>query len=139
MDAKQLMRTIASAFAHSDLQPLLNVLHQDIVWKSASNNPIFSFHGEHKGLTGVREVLANVAKDYTFHALTVKEIVSSGDVVWGLFDAVLSYDPKGKGVVPQLVELEMAIRWRLKDGKIIEHSTFFDTAHLLIQQGRLRP
>jgi hypothetical protein len=30
----------------------------------------------------------------------------------------------------------MAIRWRLKDGKIIEHQGFFDTASLLIQQGQ---
>jgi hypothetical protein len=28
----------------------------------------------------------------------------------------------------------MAIRWRLKDGKIIDHQAFFDTAYLLITQ-----
>jgi len=28
----------------------------------------------------------------------------------------------------------MAIRWQLKDGKIIEHQAFFDTAYLLMVQ-----
>ena len=33
---------------------------------------------------------------------------------------------------------EFAVRWRLKDGKIIEHQAFWDTASLLIQQGALK-
>jgi hypothetical protein len=31
----------------------------------------------------------------------------------------------------------MAFRWRLKDGKIIEHQGFWDTASLMIQQGSM--
>ena len=57
--------------------------------------------------------------------------------MWALCDAVLSFDPKGKTVTANTVDLEIAIHWKLKDGKIIEHQAFFDTAALLIQQGRL--
>jgi hypothetical protein len=77
--------------------------------------------------------------DYTFHHLRPIEILAGGDVVWGHFDVGLSYDPKGKVGVVRAINLEMAIRWRLKDGKIIEHQGFWDTASLLIQLGKLDP
>ncbi len=38
-----------------------------------------------------------------------KEVLASGDVVWGLFDAELSFDPKGKSVPPNTMKLEMAV------------------------------
>ena len=44
-------------------------------------------------------------------------------------------DPVGKSDQNKAIELEVVIRWRLRDGKIIEHQSFFDTASLLIQQG----
>jgi len=43
-----------------------------------------------------------------------------------------TYEPKGKAAESRTLAFEMAIRWRLKDGKIIEHQGFFDTASLLI-------
>ena len=136
MDGEKLMRTIVAAFAQADLQPLLNALHEDVRWKSASRHGgPFSFHGEHKTRAGVREVLSNIAKDYTFHHMKPKEVLAAGDVVWGYFDVGLCYDAKGKAADSKTVQLDMAIRWRLKDGKIIEHQAFFDTAYLSQQQG----
>jgi ketosteroid isomerase-like protein len=138
MDGAKLMRSVTAAFGKSDLQPLLSALHDDIVWKTASKQEeVFRFGGEYKGRAGVVDVLSKISMDYTFRRLAPREILASGDIVWGLFDATLSFDPKGKSVPSNSVELEMAIRWRLKDGKIIEHQAFFDTAALLIQQGRL--
>jgi EAL domain-containing protein (putative c-di-GMP-specific phosphodiesterase class I) len=46
------------------------------------------------------------------------------------------FDPKGANEPKRNIALEMAIRWRLKDSKIIEHQAFFDTASLLVQQGK---
>jgi ketosteroid isomerase-like protein len=136
----ELMRTIVAAFEKSDLQPLLNALHEDVVWKSASKREgLFSFHGEYRNRAGIQEVLSNISKDYTFHHMKPKEILAIGDVVWGLFDVGARYDAKGKAAKPATVQLEIAIRWRLKDGKIIEHQAFFDTAHLLMQQSPPQP
>jgi ketosteroid isomerase-like protein len=136
----ELMRTVVAAFAQSDLQPLLAALHEDIVWKSASKNAgLFSFHGEYRKRAGVLEALANIAKDYTFHHMRPKEILAVGDVVWGYFDVDLSYDAKGKTTEKAPMEMVMVIRWQLKDGKIIEHRSFFDTAYLLMQQSWVQP
>jgi len=138
MDGAELMRKVAAGFEKSDLQPLLEAMHDDIVWKTASRQEgVFRFGGEYRGRAGVLAVLSQLAMDYTFRRLTPKEILASDDMVWGLCDAVLSFDPKGKQVTANCVDLEIAIRWRLKDGKVIEHQAFFDTAALLIQQGRL--
>ncbi len=139
MSGKELMRTVVAAFAQSDLKPLLDALHEDVVWKSASRHEgLFSFHGEYRSRAGVREVLSNISKDYTFYHMTLKDVVAEGNVVWGYFDVGLSYDAKGKGVKPIDVQLDIAIRWRLKDDKIIEHQAFFDTAHLLLEQAKLQ-
>ncbi len=113
-------------------------MHDEIVWKTASKQEgVFRFGGEYRGRAGLLTVLSQLAMDYTFRRLTPKEILASGDTVWALCDAVLSFDPKGKSMTANTVDLEIAIHWKLKDGKIIEHQAFFDTAALLIQQGRL--
>jgi ketosteroid isomerase-like protein len=138
MDGAELMRTVAAGFEKSNLQPLLEAMHEDIVWKTASKEEgVFRFGGEYRGRPGVLDVLSKISMDFTFQRLTPREILASDDVVWGLFDAALSFDPKGRSVSPNSVNLDMAIHWRLKDGKVIEHQAFFDTAALLMQQGRL--
>ena len=140
MSGEELMRRIATAFTESDLRPLLNALHDDVVWKSASKQEgLFSFSGEYRNRSGVVQVLSNISKDYTFLYMEPKEIITAGDVVWGYFDVKLRYDAKGKATGPKIIQLDMAIRWRLKDGKIIEHSAFFDTAHLLMEQLKPEP
>jgi ketosteroid isomerase-like protein len=137
MDGAELMRKVVAAFEKSDLQPLFDAVHENIVWKTASTQEaLFRFGGEYKDRTGLLVILANLAKDYTFYRFHPKEIISSGDVVWGHFDVGLFFDPKGAGEPKKHITLEMAVRWRLKDGKIIEHQGFFDTASLLIQQGK---
>jgi ketosteroid isomerase-like protein len=138
MGAEELMRTVTAAFERSDLRPLLAALHDDIVWKSASRvGGPFSFQGAYRKREGVVEVLSNISRDYTFQSMTPREITAKGDTVWGLFDAAVRFDRKGTVAEPRTVALEIAIRWRLKDGKIVEHQAFFDTAYLLQQQGVL--
>lgn len=135
MNSEDLMRTVIAAFAQADLAPLMEALHQDVVWKTASRRAgLFSFQGEYKKRAGVIELLSTLARDYTFHHMTPKEIVGGQDSVWGLYDVVLCYDPKGKHRVTDPVYLEMAFHWRLQGGKIIEHRSFFDTAYLAQRQ-----
>jgi ketosteroid isomerase-like protein len=136
MNGEELMRTIVAAFEKSDLQPLLAALHDDVVWKSASRHDCgpFSFKGDYKNKEGVLVVLSKISKDYTFFHMKPKDITACNDLVWGLFDVEARYDAKGRDADAKNVQLDMAIRWRLKDGKIIEHQAFFDTAYLLTQQ-----
>jgi ketosteroid isomerase-like protein len=145
MDPEELMRHIIESFERTDLEPLIEALHDDVVWKSASKQEnVFRFGGDYYNKLGVLDALSDILMDYTVHHIRAREIVSVGDVVWGLFDVELDYDNArgmdaiGKSEQSRAVELEVAIRWRIKEGKIIEHQSFFDTASLLIQQGHPR-
>ena len=138
MDGPNLMRKVVAGFEKSDMGPLLAAMHDEIVWKSANRyDALFRSNGEYRTRPRVIELLTDLFRNYRFHRFEPKEIIAMGDVVWGHFDVVLSFDPKGSGIVSKHLELEIAIRWRLKEGKIIEHQSFFDTASLLIQQAQL--
>lgn len=135
-----LMRKVASAFEKADLQPLFDALDERIVWKSAATNKgVFRFGGEYHDAIGVLEVTSQIATEFYFHRFEPKEIVTTGDVVWGIFSVEADYKPRGKPTQrPLPVKFECAIRWRIHDGKIVEHQSFFDTASLLIQQEKAR-
>ena len=136
MSGKELMRSIVAAFEQSQIKPLLDALDDNVVWKSASReaNGPFSFKGNYRNRDGVIEVMAQIAKNYTFEYMRAREIAEDGDIVWGLFDAGVRYDAKGQGIAARTAKLEIAIRWRIRNGKIVEHQAFFDTAHLFVQQ-----
>ena len=137
-DPEELMRVVAAAVEAGDLRPLLCAVHKDIVWKAASpHSNLFRFGGVHQKRGGVMDVTAQIAMDYTFRSFKPREIIAKGDVVWGLFDVEADFEYRGGNSRPKPVKLDIAIRWQLKDGKIIEHQAFFDTASLLVQRGEL--
>jgi ketosteroid isomerase-like protein len=136
MDGARMMRTIVAAFEKSDLKPLFDAAHEDIVWKTASREEgLFRFGGQYAGRAGLLAILAELAQDFTFRRFEPKEILAAGDRVWGHFDVSLFYDPKGAGTARKDIALEMILLWRLQDGKIVEHQNFFDTASLVTQMG----
>jgi ketosteroid isomerase-like protein len=138
MDGAELMRKVAAGLEKSDLQPLLDAIHEDIVWKSATNHPgLFRISGEHKGRMGVLNVLSNISMNFKLHHFSPREIAAHQDIVWGHIDVAMTFETGHKGDTPKAINMELAVRWRLKDGKIIEHQSYFDTASLLIQQGLL--
>ena len=108
------------------LRPLFAAVHRDIVWKSAApHDHLFRFGGVHQRRAGVMEVTGEIASEYIFNRFQPMEIAVNGDVVWGLFDAEVKYQPVGdKHVYPPL-QLDIAIRWRIQDGKIIEWSDYY--------------
>ncbi len=137
-DPEKLMRIVTAAFGAGDLRPLLAAVHKDIVWKAASpHTNLFRFGGVHQKREGVMDVTAQIAMDFAFRSFKPREIIAKGDVVWGLFDVEADSEYRKGKSRPKPVKLDIAIRWRLKDGKIIEHQAFFDTASLLIQRGEL--
>jgi ketosteroid isomerase-like protein len=128
MSAK-MMRSITASFEQSDLRLLFDALHPDIVWKSATDDQSpLRFGGTHKGRAGVTKVLATIAADYQFRRFKPIEIVESGEIVWGIFDAVIDHLPTTrKRPETKPIAFQCAIRWRFRDGKIAEHQAFFDT------------
>jgi ketosteroid isomerase-like protein len=136
VSGEMMMREVAAAFERADLRPLFDAIDDDIVWKSAAaEGGPFAFGGVYHSRVGVLDVTSHIAARYAFSRFSPLEIVASGDVVWGLFEAEGDYF----GSTPSLrigkpFRFEYAVRWRLRGEKIVEHQGFFDTDALLRQQ-----
>jgi ketosteroid isomerase-like protein len=129
---QELLKSVARALEKADFEPLYKVISDDVRWKSAATiKGFFRFGGEYKGRTGVAKLISEIGTDYTIRAFTPKEIVSNGDVTWGLFWVDLLYKPAGGQV-----SFDCAIRWRLSEGKVVEHQAFIDTAAMLVRQAQ---
>jgi ketosteroid isomerase-like protein len=128
MRPEDLMQRVTRAFAQSDVALLFESLDDDIVWHSAAiDKTQFRFGGIHRGRAEVIESLSQMATALTFVRFEPKEIVASGDVIWGLFDT--AFVPTGKD---QPVEYPTALRFRLRNGRIVEVHAFFDTAFIAL-------
>ncbi len=124
------MIAVMEAFKHGDLRVLKDVIHDDIVWKSTAPAPLFRFGGERSKREHINDLLALIFATYLFRRFDPKEIVAENDIVWGLFEVEAVYLP-----ARATVRTDFAMRWRVRDGKIVEHQGFFDTASVLLQQG----
>jgi ketosteroid isomerase-like protein len=137
MNPEALMRRVAETFEEGDLRPLFDAIHPDIIWKSgASTGGGLPFGGTYKRREGVLTVTSQLSAAYVFRKYRPKEIVCAGDIVWGLFEVEGSHleDDRSAQSIAADFQLECAIRWRLRQSKIVEHQSFFDTETLLRQQ-----
>ncbi len=139
--AELLMKTVVVAWGNADMRPALEALDENVIWQSASSceGGVFRFGGTYRGRANVVALLSTISTSYFFRRYVVKEIVSKGEVVWGLFEMQGDFLPTGGNESTRKpFNLETAMRWRIRDGKILEAQSFFDTAALLVQQHELR-
>jgi ketosteroid isomerase-like protein len=124
MTPVQLVQRVTEAFESSDFGPLLEHLDENVVWKAASRKggPLRS-GGIYRGRSGVLQVTSEILMTVTFARLQPTEIVSEGEIVWGLFDTVIA--PR---LGTRRIEYETAIRFRIRNRRFLEISPFFDTA-----------
>ena len=137
--SEELMKDCIEAWGEGNIAPVRKVLDDDVVWISAATkwDDRLRSGGVHRGRAHVLLLLAKIATGYLNTACRAKEIVSSGDIVWGVFDFKAEYTGNGQKAA-KTVTTEMAFRWRVRDGKVLEAQTFFDTAGLLAQQGQAK-
>jgi len=102
------------------------------VWKMAAPKEYFRFGGTYHGIAGMHEFTALLSSRYHFTRMTPEIVTAKGDQVWGVFEAEALHQPSGRHV-----RFDLSIRWTVKDGKILAHQCFFDTAGILMQQGEL--
>ena len=139
MQPAELMKTAVEAWGEADHRSVLKILDEQVVWKSAATfrDGRFRFGDVYHGRDAVIEHLSKLSTAYFFTNCTTKEIVSNGEVAWGLFELAGSYAPQGRERDPRALRFDCAMRWRFGDGKLVEAQIFFDTVGLLLQQGEL--
>jgi len=129
---RNLMLTVIAAFEEGDLGPLFAALSPDVVWKATAPKEFFRFGGTYHGTAGIHEYVALMSSRYHFTRVTPEIVTAKGDQVWGLFEAEALHQPSGR-----YVRFDLSLRWTVKEGKILSHQCFFDTASVLMQQGEL--
>ena len=132
--SEMLVKSVGEAWGNADMQPLLNALDDEIVWKSGTANETgqLRFGGDYRGRVEVLELFSQLATTYSFLKCTAKEIISGGEIIWALFEADVTFIPQAGAQRDSRVRtLELAFRCRVRNGKILEAQTFFDTAPLL--------
>ena len=137
---EHLMKSVVEAWGRADMQPLKDALDDQIVWKSAATrwDDRIRSGGVHNGRAEVIALFSKVQTAYFNHGAKLKEISSNGETVWGLFEVTGAYAPvaEGRQRASRTMTGEIALRWRIRNGKIIEAQTFFDTAGLIAEQER---
>lgn len=130
---RTLMLSVISALKAGMLEPLFAALSPDVVWTATAPKEYFRFGGTHRGIAGVKEYTALLFSRYHFTRFAPRQVTARGDHVWGLFDVEALHQPSGR-----YVRSDVSIHWIMKDGRIIAHQGFFDTAGVLMQQGDLK-
>jgi len=129
---KALIQRILAAYGQSDLTPLLEAIHPDIEWVSQAPEQHYRFGGSHKGRAGTLAGMAKIATDYQLNTYKVVELIGEGDVVWVTTDVDFTHRKSGTRLKFPLVS-----RWQFQDGKVIALTEYYDSASLLLEEGRL--
>ena len=129
---KNLMLCIMRAFQQGDLVPLFAAVAPDVTWVSNVPPEFFRFGGKRNGLAEVKAHISLLLAQYHFIRFEPTLILTQGDMVQGQFEAGAFHHRTGK-----TVKADISMRWTVRNGKIVEHHGFFDTAGVLMQQGDL--
>lgn len=139
MGAAELMKRAVEAWGEADHRLVFEILDEQVIWRSAATfrGNLFRFGEIYRGRDAVIAHLSKLSTAYFFTNCTTKEIVSTGEVAWGLFDISGNYLPEGRDRQARPLRFDCAMRWRFGSEKLLDAQTFFDTVALLAQQGEL--
>ena len=111
-------------FMQRDIPAILNILSDDIEWVLPASAKV-SFSGTFKGRDGVTNFFENVGNTNDISEFVVDNYIADGDYVVAL--GHLSATAKSTG---KTSSNKWAHVWQLKDGKVIRHYEYVDTAEI---------
>ena len=112
---KALVQRVLAAYAQSDLEPLLQVIDENVVWISQGPVQHYAFGGKHMGRAGVLAAMSKLAMEYQLHDYNVVELVGEGEVVWMTAQVDFTHRRTKKNLSFPIVS-----RWQIPDGKVGE-------------------
>ena len=130
---KAALHRIIAAYAIGNLEPLLSSLDQDAVWTSYGPREELRFAGTHKGRDNCLAGLSLMAADFALHSYEIVEMIAENDVVW--MHARIETSRRAGGARHTL---DVANRWQFREGKIVGIAEFYDSASMLMRDGKLR-
>ena len=111
-------------FLQGNIQGIIDLLNDDITWELPSSAEV-PFSGVFSGKKGVLDFFQKIAASNEFHEFNVTDFIADGDKVVALGNLKATSKMTGK-----TSSNKWAHFWQLKDGKIIHHYEYADTAEI---------
>jgi ketosteroid isomerase-like protein len=83
-DNRAVVRGTYESFERGDLEALFAAFADDIVW--VNHTPSSTFHGEHKGLDGLRKLVERIGDELDITQFQLQTLVADGDHVVALVE-----------------------------------------------------
>ena len=122
----EVAQTGINAFINGNMEGLLDVCAEDIVW-STHQNPDVPFAKTYKGKEGARQFLNDLADNVAFSVFSPEKYYSDDDMVFVKTHQVAKVKSTGK-----TYDHQMLMTFKIKHGKVSEFFAYVDSA----DQGR---
>ena len=129
-DNKALASEYFEAFGRNDFPALQRVVHPDVVYHTAPP-------GLSPGIEGYRELMAMYKSAFPDLEVTIDDVVAEGDKVAARFSSTGTHQGELMGIAPTGKEATVTgiTISRLRNGKVVEEWTNWDTLGMLVQLG----
>ena len=117
-----IVQRIYEAVGNGDIPALLDLLADDVEW-TYQGPSVIPFAGTRRGREGVAEFFSLLGENLEFEEFEPRDFVAQGDTV-----VVVGYERNLIKPTDRTFEQEWAHVFTLRDGKIIKHWSFEDTA-----------
>lgn len=120
----EIVQTGYNSFLQGNIQGILDLLNEDITWELPSSAEV-PFSGVFSGKKGVLDFFQQIAANNEFHEFKVTDFIADGDKVVALGSLKATSKTTGKTSSNKWAHV-----WQLKDGKVICHYEYADTAEI---------
>ena len=117
----QIIQQAFDDFGTGNIQGILDVCTNDVVWSSAEN-PDVPIAGTFKGTEGVRNFFSEVAGNVDYSNFEPKEFFSDKDAV-----VVLGHHTGKVKKTGKTFDHDWCMVFKLRDGKVYKYNVFVDT------------
>lgn len=111
-------------FMQGNIPAMLDILHDDIEWTLPASAGV-SFSGTFKGKDGVLKFFENVGGTNDIKEFAIDHYIADGDHVVALGHLSATARDTGKNSSNKWAHV-----WKLKDGKVVNHYEYADTAEI---------
>jgi ketosteroid isomerase-like protein len=121
-DNVKLVEAVYEGFARGDIQPLLDILDENVEWHEAEHVPYWP-GGAYVGPQAVLEnVFGRLPQDFDGFTVDVQRLVGCGDTVLTEARYRATFKANGKPLDTQVAHV-----WDFRDGKVVRWQQYTDT------------
>ena len=121
-DNEEVVRTVFECFGRGDVEGMLGVVAEDVVWRMEGAAEVVPYAGERRGHAGVVDFLQRLGGNVEFESFEPREFIAGGDKV-----VVLGGERGRVRATGKTFDNEWAIVFGVRDGKVTSFRCYEDT------------